>query len=171
MPQRSKNHHYVPQVLQRRFSVCKEKIWHSRRGDDGRFEAPKLRSIEKTFKLRNYYTVEVDGVSSDVVERKFYGPIDDYLGKMLPEVFESFDRGDVPTFSGEALTSLQRVVLEMTKRTPDFAGNYIDETKGREFVEELLADTSGRLLDEDRIVLRKELVRAAVEKSATVAAA
>ncbi|WP_407816455.1 hypothetical protein, partial [Staphylococcus aureus] len=72
---------------------------------------------------------------------------------------------------GEALTSLQRVVLEMTKRTPDFAGNYIDETKGREFVEELLADTSGRLLDEDRIVLRKELVRAAVEKSATVAAA
>ncbi|MGV2103420.1 DUF4238 domain-containing protein [Rhizobium sp. 21-4511-3d] len=161
MSQRSKNHHYVPQVLQRRFAVSKQEIWHSRRGEDGLFEAPKLRLIDKTFKLRNYYTVEVDGVSSDVVERRFYGPIDDYLGKVLPEVFESFDRGVVPTFSGRALTSLQRVVLEMTKRTPDFVAAYVDETKGREFVEELLADTSGELLDEDRVVLQKELGNAA----------
>lgn len=157
MSHRSKEHHYVPQVLQRSFAASKDKIWHSERGADGQFQAPELRLIEKTFVLRNYYTVEIEGELSDVVERKFYGEIDGYLGRILPAVKEAFDRGTVPTFSDGSLLSLQQVVIEMAKRTPDFANDYVDAAKGREFVEELLADTTGKLPEEERAVLRKEL--------------
>lgn len=136
---RIKNHHVVPKVLQKAFRFEGDRLWYSERDNSGVFSQPVERNIEKAFRIKDYYTVEVNGELSDVVERQFYGRIDDYLGRVLPSIFSAFERGDIPTFSGEALASLQKVVFEMIKRTPQFVKSYNDEVIGREIIEKELA--------------------------------
>lgn len=139
MSKRSKDHHIVPKALRKQFATEGEKIWYSERGDDGSFSAPELRNIKSTFWRRNYYTVLDQGAPSDVVERKFYGSLDDYLGKVIPDVLAAFERGEVPVFSGEALDTIRLAALEMMKRTPDFHQSKSDEEIGIEFVKTMLA--------------------------------
>jgi len=142
MAQRSKKHHFVPKVLQQRFIAEPKRIWYSELENDNRFSPPQLRNIQKTFRIRDYYTVLVGGDQSDIVETDFYGRIDDYLGKMLPNVLDALDRGVVPTFSGHSLDSVRKVVMEMAKRTPEFVKKHDDIAMGREIVETSLATLS-----------------------------
>lgn len=135
MAERSKHHHFVPKVLQRSFCFEGERIWYVERNSDGRFMCPEPRNIRSCFRSRNYYTVLADGKPSDLVERKFYGKIDDYLGRILPEFFASFGRNEVPTFSGRPLESLRNVIFEMIKRTPEFTKDYNEIDIGKEIVE------------------------------------
>jgi hypothetical protein len=159
--QRIKNHHFVPKVLQKEFCSTPGKIWYSEKSCSGSlFSAPELRNIEKTFRIRNYYTVIVDGRPSDLVERIFYGKIDDYLGKLLPNVLVAFARNEVPVFVGDALQSVQRVVFELIKRTPEFVKKYDEMEIGREIVQREIA-ALGNGLDEDtrKAELIKDLQR------------
>ncbi len=139
MSKRSKNHHYVPKVLQRQFLAEGEQVWYSERGEDGRYCAPYLKDIEKTFFIRNYYTVSYGSELSDIVERVFYGRIDNYLGQVLPKITNCLNEGIVPTFENEPLNALRRVVIEMAKRTPDFTEKYDEEVTGLEVVSATLA--------------------------------
>jgi Protein of unknown function (DUF4238) len=138
LSQRSKNHHFVPKVLQQRFAAEKNRIWYSTRGADGEFDPPESRNIEKTFRIRNYYTVLNDDEKSDIIEREFYGRIDNYLGKVLPDVLSAFERGEKPKFIGEPLDTIRRIVFEMAKRTPEFTKQIDEVSIGTEIVETAL---------------------------------
>ena len=103
MSKRSKNHHYVPKVLQRQFLAEGERVWYSKRGEDGKYCAPYLKNIKKAFVGRDYYTV-FDGCEySDIVETAFYGRIDDYLGRILPKVINHLENGIIPIFENLSL--------------------------------------------------------------------
>ena len=58
---------------------------------------------------------------------------------MLPSIFSAFEEGATPTFEGEALISLRKVVLELIKRTPHFSKQYDDVSIGREIVTKEIA--------------------------------
>lgn len=157
MAQRSKNHHFVPKVLQQRFIREGKRIWYSERGEDDSFGSPELRNIGKTFRKRNYYTVLNGEEQSDIVEREFYGKIDDYLGKLLPDILNSFERKEIPTFSGESLDSLRKVVMEMAKRTPEFIKDHDDLSVGREIVESTLEALPEKSESEERLQLLSDI--------------
>lgn len=136
---RIKKHHFVPKVLQKAFRAEGDHIWYCSRGSDSRFGDVEDRNIESTFRVKDLYTVlDDDDNLSDEIEREFYGRIDDYLGRMLPKVLDTLGRGEVPTFSSEALISLRRIVFEMIKRTPEFTSKYDDAEIGKDFVEDML---------------------------------
>jgi len=70
---------------------------------------------------------------------------------MLPNVLGVFSRGQEPTFDGEALDSLHKVIFEMVKRTPDFIKDHSDdEGTGREYVESVLASGNKQGLPRER---------------------
>lgn len=117
---RTKRHHFLPQVLQRQFLNGNGQIWYAEKGDDGRFSPPEPRNTRSTFQIKDYYTVMSDGTPSDVVEREFYGAIDNYLGHLLQGIFDVFEQGGTPTFSGDSLHALRLFFYETIKRSPEF---------------------------------------------------
>jgi Protein of unknown function (DUF4238) len=135
MNNRIKKQHIVPRILQKQFASENGSIWYSERGHDNSYEAPYLKRIETAFVIKNYYTVGSGSELSDVVERKFYGNIDDYLGRILPKVISSFAQNIVPLFEGEALIGLRLVVFEMLKRTPDFIKSNDDSAIGKSILD------------------------------------
>lgn len=142
---RSKNHHFVPKALQRNFCFEGERIWYSQRQGDGVFFSPVERNIQKTFRKRNLYTVldEADQ-PSDEVERIFYGRLDDFLGKLIPEFLDHFSKGVVPNVVGGLLTSVQNAVFDLLKRTPEFIKTIDDLEVGSDLVESILKETRER---------------------------
>lgn len=148
---RSKNHHFVPKVLQRFFTYEKEKIWYAVRGVDGLYGPPILKDIEKTFRFRNYYTL-FDGYNrSDIVERDFYGSLDNYLGKVLPDIAKSLANKRIPIFSDEDLKGIQAAVLAMAKRTPEFVRSVDEVAIGKEILEGTLTELSSGSEEERKI--------------------
>lgn len=138
MSKRSKNHHIVPKVLQKQFTVDANKIWFSEKTDDGTFKAPELRNIKKTFSKKDYYTVLVDGKRSDIVEREFYGKIDDFWGRIIPKALEAFAKQQTPNFSTRDQRSIKDAILQMAKRTPAFVKDHDDVKSGIQYVESIL---------------------------------
>lgn len=140
MGQRAKHHHFVPKVLQRQFAHEGEQIWYATR-TDGVWGAPELRNISSTFRKRDLYTIMMDGVYSDAIEREYYGGIDNYLGEIIPELLTAFREGKTPLFRGDALNEVRKCALAMIRRTPDFSPAIYggDEARGRDFVEKAIA--------------------------------
>ncbi|MGX9855794.1 DUF4238 domain-containing protein [Limimaricola variabilis] len=150
MSRRSKEHHYVPKVLQRQFLADGDFIWYSARDQSGSYCAPYPKHIDKCFVRRNYYTILARMMPSDIVEKNYYGDIDNYLGGVLPEISRALEQDRVPTFHGGALNSIRRVVIEMTKRTPEYASKIDEEAVGQRVVEDTLADLCDDMSDEER---------------------
>lgn len=140
MPTRSKVHHYVPQVLQRQFLAqnSPERIWYSERDENNIFCAPYLKNISKTFQSKNFYTVLSEGELSDVIERVFYGSVDNYLGEVIPKIVDNFSNGFVTIFDEESRASLSQVVLAMAKRVPEFTKNFDENRTGLEIAEAVI---------------------------------
>lgn len=135
MSKRSKRHHFVPRVLQSAFVFEGDLLWYAEENSFGAFRSPELTPTSKAFVKSNYYSIVEDGHLSDKVERRFYGAVDNYLGNFLPEVFETFDRGQVPVFSGSPLELLKNVVYEMMKRTPDYIPDRSDAEFGEKYLD------------------------------------
>lgn len=137
MVKRAVNHHVVPKVLQREFAIENDnrRIWRAKRCRNGRFSVVQKKRIDKTFVRRNYYTTLEGEQQSDRIERDFYGKIDDFLGRTLPEVLTILKEGAIPSFASVSLSSLRTVVMHMAKRTPDFLERPDDSEIGRELVE------------------------------------
>ena len=92
---RIRNHHFVPKILQKAFRFEGERVWYAERQPGGRYTRPEQRNIEKTFRLKDFYTIEINGEQSDIVERSFYGSIDDDLPPGRPSFITrvlGFDR-------------------------------------------------------------------------------
>lgn len=141
MGKRAKRHHIVPQALQKQFCIQgdQKRIWRAKREEVSKnFQSLDCKLIQNTFVVRDYYTVLENNQRSDIIERNFYGPIDDYLGRVLPQVIQVLNTGNIPEFSLEALESIREIVLHMAKRTPDFLGEHDDIAMGRKLVEETL---------------------------------
>ena len=164
MGKRAKRHHIVPQILQKQFGIRDDErhIWRTKR-DEGskRFQALERKLIKKAFVINDYYTVLENDQRSDVIERKFYGPIDDYLGNLLPQVLQILEAGDIPDFSSEALESIRQVVMHMAKRTPDFLEEHNDIEMGRELVKDTLKYGSGEIPVSYRKELEADLINTA----------
>lgn len=148
MVKRAKKHHIVPQILQKQFGIREDeqRIWRTKR-DEGskRFQSLERKLIKKTFVINDYYTVLKNDQRSDLIERSFYGPIDDYLGRLLPQVIQILEVGDIPDFSLEALDSIRQIVMHMAKRTPDFLDDHNDIEMGRKLVEDTLKYDLGEI--------------------------
>lgn len=154
---RSKAHHYVPEVLQKAFTVDGENLWFSKRDENGSFKKIDLKNKDKAFVKRNYNTIIKDGERSDIYERVFYGNVDQYLGTLLPEIFSIFERGGVPKFSGPSLDSLRRIVLVTATRSPDFHKRFDEVGMAREMLLEILEVEKERLSPSDLAELQKDL--------------
>lgn len=162
---RIKNHHYVPKVLQKAFRCEDDRIWYCER-IQGRFNAPAQRNIETTFREKNLYTVVVNGVQSDIVERKFYGNLDNYLGIILPKILEPVQNGQAPQFSDGALDSVRLAVFELMKRTPHFTRAYDDISIGREVIEKEIEHYLKNDRDDPELIrARNDLLKLEVLKS------
>jgi len=143
---RVKKHHYVPKVLQKAFCHNGNKIWYCQRNDDDRFVEVEERNRESTFRIKDLYTVlDENDLPSDRIETAFYGPLDNYLGRILPQILAAFDKGMVPEFAEDDLATFRKAVWEMIKRTPDFLPDHDDLALGREAVNEILDSTAGSL--------------------------
>ena len=127
-------------MLQKPFTKNQKNIWYSQRDEDGSYSAPQYRNIASCFRINDYYTILDGDDRSDVIERHFYGKIDNYLGEMIPKVLLAFANGNVPTLSGEALNNLRQVIMQLAKRTPDFVKDHNDVEMGLHFVKSILEE-------------------------------
>lgn len=120
---RSKKHHHVPETLQKRFLNSIGHIWYAERKSlRDPFTAPDDRNPTSCFRSRNFYTVleGVDG-KSDKVERDFYGPVDNHLGRLLDEIDTALAQNKLPVFKNDRLTSLDNLMIALFKRSFDTA--------------------------------------------------
>jgi len=140
MVNRAKNHHIVPKVLQKQFAIQDDskRIWRTKRNEKEIYLSPERKRIEKVFVIRDYNTVIENGKRSDLIEREFYAKIDDFLGRLLPDVLETLNRGEVPNFSAETLDSIRDIIMQMIKRTPDFLNDNDDIARAKEVVQATL---------------------------------
>lgn len=137
MAYRSKNHHYVPKVIQKEFCFRNLETWYAKRDKQRKWKTPELTITDDCFSEDNYYSVlDENDELSDVVETDYYGKVDGFLGRILPELLDRLKRGEYPKFSEESITSLRKAIFELIKRTPEFTQNYNEEKIGKEIVEE-----------------------------------
>ncbi|GAB5459142.1 MAG: hypothetical protein Hens3KO_21720 [Henriciella sp.] len=159
MGNRAVNHHIVPEVLQRQFAVEGDvkRIWRAKRDGSGAYLRPEKKPTEKAFVIRDYNTILENDKRSDLIEREFYGSIDDFLGRLLPKVIAAFKAGEIPSFDQETLNSIRTVAMHMAKRTPDFLKDNNDTERGRELVEANLDSLSKNAPSEQRRTLEDNL--------------
>lgn len=149
---RSIRHHYIPKVIQKSFSTEHggSKIWYSSRKDGyGKYSPPELRNISSTFQERNLYTTFGENGPSDVIERKFYGPLDSALGILIPKLLSQLSHGIVPDFSSDALNDIRAIMFDIIKRTPDFTRSYSEEDVARAGIEDILKTDSHNFTELD----------------------
>ena len=144
---RSKRHHYVPQALQKYFCNTNRRIWYAKRVSlADQFSKIEERNTDSAFQQRNFYTVLSDlDEPSDDVERKFYGVVDDQVGKTLAEVVPSVAEGYAPQFRGQALESFKHLVLALHRRSVDLTQKHDELQIGRRIIENTIADASDKL--------------------------
>ena len=77
-----------PKCSRRQFRTPPSHIWYSERDASGAFSSPRLRNIEKgkTFSRRATIPFSTAMSRPIVIERDFYGRIDNYLGQFIPQV-------------------------------------------------------------------------------------
>ncbi|MEC7764141.1 MAG: DUF4238 domain-containing protein [Pseudomonadota bacterium] len=155
MSSRSKRHHFVPKVLQKAFCADGDRIWYAARDATGRYSRPELRNTEKTFWERNLYTVLEDGLPSDIIEKRYFGTLDDYLGKIIPDITKHFANREAPLLTGDDLNGFREAMFVMATRTPDFISSDDDLVTGRELVQGVLSETQGNPELENTPELRK----------------
>ncbi|MFT5785321.1 MAG: hypothetical protein ACI9KK_000667 [Ascidiaceihabitans sp.] len=162
---RSKKHHYVSRAMQRPFCHSREKIWYSTRNEAGIFGDPEDRNIESTFKAKDYYTVNDGDNLSDIVERDYFGPLDDLWGDFRQQVLDVLSRGKIPNFSKESADILKNTVISFARRSPDFM-NYDDYETGMEIINNtiLALEESDDKFDEipalqKQILLQSEVIK------------
>jgi hypothetical protein len=131
---RSRKHHFVPEVLQKQFCFEGKRLWYCERKDRNSFSKPEIRNVESCFRKKDHYTVYVEGKPSDIVERKYYGKIDNYLGAVIAGVIKCFNEEKIPVFSGEPLESIRQTIYNLIKRTPHFFEKYDELEVGRDLL-------------------------------------
>lgn len=155
---RSKRHHYIPEVLQKRF--CKEggKLWYAK--NESKLLTFELLTPRGCFWERNLNTTMVDEKPSDRLETDFWKVVDDHLTDLLDETELAFRKGLKPVFRGQPLASLRELIVCMMRRAPD-ATDLPDAKKVGIEVEERIAevfDEQGMARDdrsEDTVWLRQ----------------
>jgi hypothetical protein len=139
---RAKEHHYIPKAILRHFLINDQQVWLSERMANGRFCEPKARNIDTVFVKKDYYTVLENGSLSDKVEKGFYGEIDDFWGKFIKSVSESFESGNIPIVDPEGDELIANVVYHMVRRNPEFRPLHSDADVGKDFLLKMIDATS-----------------------------
>ncbi|WP_343314034.1 DUF4238 domain-containing protein [Brucella sp. BE17] len=147
---RSKQHHYLPKTFQKSFTVdgMGTQVFFSERGEGGLYGDPVIRNIKTTFKKKDLYTINVEGKKSDILEREYYGPIDENLSKIIPYLNEELTKNRIPVITADTSNKLKILVIEMLKRTPEFGNCESYSDVGRNTVLEAINDLSKSASDE-----------------------
>lgn len=147
---RSKQHHYLPKSFQKSFTVdgMGTQIFFSERGEEGLYGDPVIRNIKTTFKKKDLYTISVEGKKSDLLEREYYGPIDENLSKIIPYLNEELSNNRIPVINADTFNKLKILVIEMLKRTPEFGNRESYSDVGRNTVLDAINDLSKSASDE-----------------------
>ena len=158
MGNRAKNHHIVPKVLQKQFAIPgdQQRIWRVKRDANGAFQSLEPKRLAKSFVIKDYYTILENNQRSDLIERELYGKIDDFLGRLLPDVIGALNRGVAFKFSKETLDSIREIIRHMITRTPDFL-EHDDVGIGKEVVEATLQTLSSENSSDQRRQLEAQL--------------
>jgi hypothetical protein len=118
----ARNHHYVPQWLQRRFTGDQDRYFYRdisperiSKPDGSYYTRRKILrwGPEKCFASDDLYSVDFPGRQSDVVEREFFGVIDDQAAKAI----DYFVTGEF-TPSNDYYTWFLRYLSVQKMRTP-----------------------------------------------------
>lgn len=118
-------------------------------GDDGRFGRPEHRSPKGSFWKLRYNTIVLDGAPTDIVETKYYGALDNFIGRVFPELICILDNGKVPKMDRKLSDNLKKAVFQMLLRSPDFI-ELKDHAIGEDFLDGLIEEyeTAGEHLAE-----------------------
>lgn len=77
---------------------------------------------------------------SDLVERKFFGAVDNHLGDMIPEAIEILDSGNPPLFRGIPLDSAKHLFVALFRRSIDIASTMDETLAGQEIFDSVVED-------------------------------
>lgn len=115
---RSKRHHYIAQSFQSRFCEQPDSIWYAERNQFGEFSLDQ-RSPFGCFWVKNLNTILVEDTPSDVLEKQFWGAVDQDLSHFLNRVDASFSSGNAPKIQGKALEDFKILFAVVARRSPD----------------------------------------------------
>ena len=114
--------------FQKRFIHGYDKLYYSKRDDEGKFGPVEPRNPVKIFSKRNHNTRYDNGQPTDIVERKIFGSIDDQLCKLVDEIRPLVQRRESFDISKNTDFTLRIIFIEMMRRVPeaqkDFPQNY-----------------------------------------------
>ena len=152
---RSRRHHIVPEAMQKAFLGADDKLWYTERNPDGHFVEPEDRTPKGAFWKPHHNTIIVDGAPSDIIEREYYGALDDFIGRVFPALISILEKGKAPRMDQKLEDKIKKAVYQLLLRSPDFV-DFDDEEIGKEFLESL--NNAYQLVDETEE--RLEAVRA-----------
>ena len=115
---RSKRHHYIAESFQNRFCEIPRQLWYAERNDLGTYTLEQ-RSPYGCFWARNMNTILVDGAPSGLLEKEFWGAVDQDVGDLLEWIDASFAAGVAPRIEGQALQDFKKLFAVVARRSPD----------------------------------------------------
>ena len=125
---RPKNHHYIPQMLLKRFTNQEGKLYvydrcHPEKGIQ-------KKDPRKTFVGRHLYTqVEEDGTRDVDVETKFLAPLESDVSSVIEKIVNAARRGSPPNLSPDEKYVWVKFFYNMFVRVPETREKYKEEIR------------------------------------------
>lgn len=135
---RSKRHHYIAESFQERFCTTPNSLWYAERNGAEQYKLER-RSPFGCFWVRNLNTILVDDTPSDLLEKQFWGAVDQDVNDLLQDVDATFDSGNAPHIEGKALQDFKKLFAVVARRSPD-ATNMPGSTEVGDQYHEMLRD-------------------------------
>lgn len=115
---RPKNHHYIPQMLSKRFANQEGKLFVFDKSHLGK--GVQKKDPKKTFVRRQLYTqVAEDGTRNVEVETKFFAPLESDASPVLEKIVNAARRGQTPNLSPGEKDIWLRFYYGLFARVPD----------------------------------------------------
>ena len=125
---RPKNHHYIPQMLLKRFTNQEGKLYvydrcHPEKGIQ-------KKDPKKTFVRRHLYTqVKEDGTRDVEVETEYLAPLESRVSPVIEKIINAARRGDPPDLSPVEKDILMKFFFIQFARVPDTQDRATDEVR------------------------------------------
>ena len=149
---RPKNHHYIPQMLLKRFTNQEGKLYvydrcHPEKGIQ-------KKDPKKTFVRRHLYTqVKEDGTRDVEVETKFLAPLESDVSPVIEKIVNAARRGNPPNLTPDEKGIWIRFFYSIFARVPDTLNPATDIVRHMILAEIQLARQSRPLNDLEQAVL------------------
>ncbi len=157
---RPKNHHYIPQMLSKRFANQEGKlfVYDKHHPDKG----VQKKDPKKTFVRRHFYSQEEEDGTRDVsVETQFLAPLESDASPVLEKITNAARRGNPPNLSPDEKDIWVRFFYNLFVRVPETRTNYKEELR-QEILREIdfirqfrpLTDLEQSMIDDEETMER-----------------